>query len=399
MTELSLSVNGEPVRASVEPRLHLADFIRDHLHLTGTHLRCEQGVCGACTLLVDGAPARSCITYAVLCEGAEVTTIEGLEHDPVMAELRRAFSAEHGLQCGFCTPGMLVTARDIVTRLPDADEARVRLELSGNLCRCTGYAGIVHAIMRVLAERLADAAPNDIAARPRLGPVGARHQSGMAPARLPIAAATPPSGEVELGDAADAGLGGRSANLETSLSFAVARPLAEVWAALDDVERIARCMPGASLTEPPQGGRLKGRVAVKIGPIATSFSGVGRIVRDEARREGVLYGAGRDRFSGSSVRAEVAYALQPETEGTTRVDVAVRALLAGPLAQFGRSGIVQDLVARLAAEFAHRLERSLAGQEPLKGETSFNPGLLLWTTIKARLAATLGRLWRRKDQR
>ncbi|MCC7485672.1 MAG: (2Fe-2S)-binding protein [Burkholderiales bacterium] len=150
---LCLTVNGKPVEADVEPRQHLADFIRDELNLTGTHIGCEHGVCGACTLNLDGKPARSCITYAVACDGAEVRTIEGFDDDDTMAELREAFSAEHALQCGYCTPGMLVTARDIVLRLPEADEARIRLELSGNLCRCTGYVGIVRAIAKVLAAR------------------------------------------------------------------------------------------------------------------------------------------------------------------------------------------------------------------------------------------------------
>jgi aerobic carbon-monoxide dehydrogenase small subunit len=153
MTRIALTVNGAPVQAEVEPRMHLADFLREQQLLTGTNLGCEHGVCGACTLEIDGAPARSCITYAAACDGASVRTIEGLEDDPVMAELRAAFTAEHALQCGYCTPGMLVTARDIVMRLPDADEARIRRELSGNLCRCTGYMGIVRAIERVLAAR------------------------------------------------------------------------------------------------------------------------------------------------------------------------------------------------------------------------------------------------------
>ncbi len=150
---ISLRVNGKPISAEVEPRLHLADFLRETLLLTGTHLGCEHGVCGACTLLVDGRPVRSCITYAVACDGAEVRTIEGFDDDEVMAALREAFSVEHGLQCGYCTPGMLVTARDLVTRLPDADERRIRVEMSGNLCRCTGYVGIVRAVRRVLEER------------------------------------------------------------------------------------------------------------------------------------------------------------------------------------------------------------------------------------------------------
>jgi len=155
MKQINLTVNGEARAALVEPRTQLADYLRETLHLTGTHLGCEHGVCGACTVLIDGAPGRSCITYAVACDGADVETIEGLDDDPVMVQLRRAFTEAHALQCGYCTPGMLVTARDIVLRLPDADEARVRLELSGNLCRCTGYMGIVAAILRVLDERRA----------------------------------------------------------------------------------------------------------------------------------------------------------------------------------------------------------------------------------------------------
>ena len=139
----------------MEPRLSLADFIRDQRRLTGTHLGCEHGVCGACTVLMDGEPIRSCITFAVVADGAEITTIEGFDDDEAMAQLRKAFHENHALQCGYCTPGMLVAARDIVLRLPDADEARVRLELAGNLCRCTGYVGIVDAILAVLEERRA----------------------------------------------------------------------------------------------------------------------------------------------------------------------------------------------------------------------------------------------------
>lgn len=148
-----LTVNGQGSSASVEPRCSLADHLRDHLGLTGTHLGCEQGVCGACTVMLDGAPARACLTLAIACDGRQVRTIEGWDDDALMAALREAFSAEHALQCGYCTPGMLATAHDIVTRWPDADEARIRHELAGNLCRCTGYRGIVRAIQRVLADR------------------------------------------------------------------------------------------------------------------------------------------------------------------------------------------------------------------------------------------------------
>jgi carbon-monoxide dehydrogenase small subunit len=150
---VDLKVNGKPVTALVEPRTSLADFLRDHLLLTGTHIGCEHGVCGACTVMIDGAPARSCISFALACHGADVRTIEGFGDDATMAALRAAFSTEHALQCGYCTPGMLITARDIVERLPDATREQIRIELAGNLCRCTGYIGIVRAVERVLAER------------------------------------------------------------------------------------------------------------------------------------------------------------------------------------------------------------------------------------------------------
>ena len=150
---ISLDVNGCLVEASVEPRQSLADFLRENLALTGTHLGCEHGICGACTVFINGVPARSCIARAVSCEGDEIKTIEGFVDDPWMEAIRERFSSEHALQCGFCTPGMLVTAYDITKRIPDADEARIRVELSGNLCRCTGYKGIVNAIKGVLKDQ------------------------------------------------------------------------------------------------------------------------------------------------------------------------------------------------------------------------------------------------------
>lgn len=153
MIDITLTINEEVVTASVEPRTTLADFLREKNRLTSVHLGCEHGVCGACTIMTDGAPVRSCIIYAVSCDGASIQTIEGCEDDPIIAELRDAFTTQHGLQCGYCTPAMLMTARDIVTRLPNADENRVRLELAGNICRCTGYTGIVRAITAVLERR------------------------------------------------------------------------------------------------------------------------------------------------------------------------------------------------------------------------------------------------------
>ena len=136
--ELSLVINGRSVKAEVEPRLNLVDFLREHQYLTATHIGCEHGVCGACTVLIDGVAARSCLTFAVAADRAAITTLEGFDNDPIMNVLREKFSEHHALQCGFCTPGMLMTARDIITRLPDADEKNS--PGAGQLCRCTGYA-------------------------------------------------------------------------------------------------------------------------------------------------------------------------------------------------------------------------------------------------------------------
>jgi carbon-monoxide dehydrogenase small subunit len=146
MTSIALKVNGEDVTALVDDRTTLADFLRDQLNLTGTHLGCEHGVCGACTVLVDDEPVRACITLAVAMGGKAVRSIEGFEDDAAMGVIRQCFSKAHGLQCGFCTPGMVITARDMLARGCCGSAAQIRTELAGNLCRCTGYGGIVKAI-------------------------------------------------------------------------------------------------------------------------------------------------------------------------------------------------------------------------------------------------------------
>ena len=150
---IRMSVNGTQVSAEVEPRLQLAEFLREHLSLTGTHLGCEHGVCGACTVELGGAPARSCIAYAVACDGAEVRTIEGFDADPVMAELREAFAANHALQCGYCTPGMIVATVALLQQTARPTRAQIVEALDPHLCRCGAYARIVQAV-QLAAERM-----------------------------------------------------------------------------------------------------------------------------------------------------------------------------------------------------------------------------------------------------
>jgi len=150
---ISLDVNGERVEAQVAPRLNLADFLREHLALTGTHVGCEHGVCGACTVRVDGEIVRSCLMLAVQAQGASVETIEGLSDSGEIADLQAAFRERNALQCGFCTPGMLMAAQDLLKQEAAPDRDRIREHLSGNYCRCTGYQAIIDAVERTAKAR------------------------------------------------------------------------------------------------------------------------------------------------------------------------------------------------------------------------------------------------------
>lgn len=159
MKSLSFELNGVNVDYDVEPRQTLADFLRDRCRLTATHLGCEHGACGACTVVVDGKATRSCLQLAVMCNARAVQTLEGMEEDAIMEVLRKHFHELHALQCGFCTPGMLITARDILKRIPQPTAEIVRHQLSGQICRCTGFANIVIAIVAAGQELAESAVP------------------------------------------------------------------------------------------------------------------------------------------------------------------------------------------------------------------------------------------------
>jgi aerobic-type carbon monoxide dehydrogenase small subunit (CoxS/CutS family) len=153
---IRLTVNGAPVEATVEPRRLLADFLRRDLDLTGTHLGCEHGVCGACTVLLDGAAVRSCLLFAVQANGHAITTVEGLAEAGRLHPIQTAFREEHALQCGFCTPGFLTTLAAFLEEVADPTEDEIREAISGNLCRCTGYVNIIRAVRRAAQLRAAD---------------------------------------------------------------------------------------------------------------------------------------------------------------------------------------------------------------------------------------------------
>jgi carbon-monoxide dehydrogenase small subunit len=359
MNTVELTVNARAVQALVEPRTSLADMMRDTLDLTGTHLGCEHGVCGACTILVDGVPARSCITYAVTCNGADVTTIEGLDEDEIATELRAAFTREHALQCGYCTPGMLVSARDLVKRLPDADEWQIRVGMSGNLCRCTGYVGIIRAVQSVIAARRArDIVAEPDAGRKTLGPVGSGHQAPASAATHAVKQvaqqAAVAAAPLEIPDFTPATV--------MEQRFTIAHPPATVFALFDDIAAVASCLPGATLVGTPRPERVDGAIRVKIGPISANFNGAARVERDEANLSGRILGIGNDQRSRSTTQGEIRYRLLPQDNGAaTRVELSIGYSLTGMLAQVGRSGLVRDLASRLIADFAGNLDRRLSG--------------------------------------
>ena len=378
MKTIDLTVNGEPRSAGVADRTQLAELLRDHLHLTGTHLGCEHGVCGACTVLLDGKPIRSCITYAHACEGASVVTVEGLGDDPTGRALREAFARHHALQCGFCTPGMLITAWDIVTRFAPVDEAAIRHELSGNLCRCTGYMGIVAAVRDVALQhrsaspdrtdaattaglRLADdeaivaapaiargrrpseptATPSDGETRP---PATGRRDAAQSPASpvslvSPVSPVSPASSashavafepfEIDPGHPADAdspaaGPAGTGAVHPMTRAdgwtvlereFAMHHPVDALWALFEDLPRVAECLPGVHV-ESADPDRFSGRAEIRFGPVGAAFHGGGTRETDAERRTGVISGRGSDARGHATLDAELRYAMSgDETHG------------------------------------------------------------------------------------
>jgi carbon-monoxide dehydrogenase small subunit len=405
MNTITVNVNGRAVSAQIQPRTHLADFLREKLNLTGTHLGCEHGVCGACTLLVDGVPTRSCITFALACQQAQVTTIEGLDDDEIARELRGAFTREHGLQCGYCTPGMIVSARDIVLRLQDPTERDIRVAMSGNLCRCTGYVGIVRAIQQVIMERRSRgvaAIPNGN--RTRLGPSG----SGNAPETVssPIAqSAGRLSASGQKASTAAAGMLKDSSwkpQTRFTQGFTVEHPVDVVWDFFSDIGEVAACLPGTSLAGEPVDGHVDGQIKIKAGPISAEFQGVADVTRDDATRTGSIVGAGKDKRSNSATRGLIGYSVKPgDGPSQTKVDLSIGFTLTGALAQFSRSGLIQDVAGRIIAIFVQNLEARLSGRSDGKtGQPAtvkeFDAGALMRSLARDYVRRAFRKLFRRR---
>jgi carbon-monoxide dehydrogenase small subunit len=351
-------------------------------------------------VLVDGVPARSCLTFAVAADRAAITTLEGFENDPIMNVLREKFSEHHALQCGFCTPGMLMTARDIVTRLPDADEKRIRLELSGNLCRCTGYVGIVEAVQSALIAVKASGQAQPSTQRP-IGPAGSHPPASpkdfsRSPRSVEAAPASPPTASPAANFDAVEWSSVQRNGVELSQSFAVPFARAEVWRFFADLDQVTRCMPGARLTKPAANGRAEGEINIKLGPIVSAFQGILEVTRDDENFRGVVRGVGRDTKSPSSARAIITYDVRALEAAKSQVDVSVQFLLSGALAQFSRSGLVKDVADHLTHVFVQNLEARLSGRPAASiVADTLDVGTLarsaVWTRIRSFISKMFGR--------
>jgi aerobic carbon-monoxide dehydrogenase small subunit len=382
--EVTMTVNGSEVTVLVPPRVHLADVLREQLGLTGTHLGCEHGVCGMCTVLVDGAAARACLLFAVQCEGAEIVTVEGLGSQEDQHPLQQAFSAHHGLQCGFCTPGMLMSSYDLLadgTAVPPED---LPVEMSGVLCRCTGYRGILAAVADVAAEHPDGLpAPRNCRSRTLVGRGG-----GPAAARAGDAVEeAPPPAPVEVRIPS----GAPSATVDVRAELGVS--VEKVWEVLDDFHRLAACLPGAELVEVLDDDRYRGRATVALGPVKLAFDGLAQVVeREEGRRLRVL-AQGAD-TGGSTTQADIRLGAEPTDAGGTVLQADAALFLSGRIAQFGRA-LAGDVSRRMFEQFAAAVEENAhtgrAPAEPVKPPGVF---ALLAGVVAARLRSALRRVRR-----
>ena len=369
----TVTINGRDSELNVEPRRNLADYVREDLLLTGTHLGCEQGICGACTVVKDGRPVRSCLTWATSCEGSDVKTIEAYDTDAVMTRLREAFSQEHALQCGFCTPGMLITAQDIVRRFAgqDVSDTHIRYELSGNLCRCTGYVGIVRAIQRVLASYGDQPVPD----LPTGAPLGTLDLQDFDD--IPLDENTRDENRTTATRSVAEGNGRR---IETH--FELAYPAASVWTRLrDELPAVVACLPGAELSSMNEDGSLEGYFNVKLGPVSARIAGEGKATFDDNRWHGEVSGQGTDSRSNSRAKGSLSFDLEALDDSRSQMTVSISFEMSGALAQFSRGGLVEEIIGVLIEQFQANFNRHMAGEAPLK-QSSLGIFQLTWMAFK-----------------
>ncbi len=381
--DVTLTVNGRETTLAVAPRTTLSDVLRDRLGLTGTHVGCEHGVCGMCTVLVDGEAARACLLFAVQCEGAAITTVEGLGSAGDQHPLQEAFSHHHALQCGFCTPGMLMSGYDLLAG-GTYDEDTLAEDMSGVLCRCTGYRGILAAVADVAAA-CPDGVPAPRAAAPAAlvgrasgggtsagaaAPIDGGHEPDAAPVEITIPSG-PPTVTVEV---------------ESTLASGVE----DVWAVLADFERLAACLPGAEMTADLGDDRYRGTAKVALGPVSLAFDGVAHVVEHDPDAHVMrVLAQGADR-GGSSTRAVIRLAAEALPDGGTTLRAGADVHLSGRIAQFGRA-LAGDVSRRLFEQFAAAVDTAACTGEAPAPTSGPSPLRLLLGALRARLRAVLRR--------
>ena len=351
--DVTMTVNGSEVTLSLPARVTLSDALRDHLGLTGTHVGCEHGICGMCTILVDGQASRACLLFAVQLDGAEITTVEGLGRQDDLHPLQESFSKHHALQCGFCTPGFLMSSYDLLTHEPDVATEDLPEELSGVLCRCTGYRNIIDAVDDVAhAHRDGLPGPGNCAQRTLVGrtPAGA----GAAGAAEAAEAAVPGDHPDEI--ALPTGEPTITVDVTSQLESAPA----EVARVFNDIRLLARCLPGAELTDELGDDWYRGRARIALGPVRLSFDGMAHVL-EKGNDRLVLKGQGKD-TGGGSAQAEIVMSATPSGTGVS-LHAEARVFLTGRIASFGRS-LAGDVSRRMFEDFARGMDRAAAGAEP-----------------------------------
>ncbi|GAA4787469.1 2Fe-2S iron-sulfur cluster-binding protein [Actinomycetospora chlora] len=369
--DVAMTVNGRDVTVGVPPRATLSDVLRDRLGLTGTHVGCEHGVCGMCTVLLDGEAVRACLLFAVQCEGVSLTTVEGLGSADAQHPLQQAFAHHHALQCGFCTPGMLMSSYDLLAGGTYTEETLPE-DMSGVLCRCTGYRGILAAVADVARTHPDGVPPPAGAVPPAL--VG---RSGSAGAATPTSDDRTSTRSIE-----EVTVPSGPPTVTVEVRSELASPVDDVWAVLADVDRLVACLPGAEKTADLGDDRYRGRAVVALGPVSLRFDGLAHVVeRDPAEHRLRLLAQGTDR-GGSSTQAVIRLAADPGPDGGTVLWADADVHLSGRIAQFGRA-LAGDVSRRLFEQFAAAVdEAARTGEAPTRTPS---PLRLLLATLLDRL--------------
>jgi carbon-monoxide dehydrogenase small subunit len=347
---VSFTVNGRPASVDVAPRVTLSDALRDHLGLTGTHVGCEHGVCGMCTVIVDGDAARACLLLACQMEGADIMTVEGLGRPDDLHPLQESFGRHHALQCGFCTPGQLMSAYDLLEKEPGISREELPEQMSGVLCRCTGYRNIMDAVGEV-AENHPDGVP-----APRNCASGAL---------LPRDSVGGPStGGTSTGDDEHRGVAEiRMPTTEPTVAITVDQEVTatpeELWVVMSDTERLARCLPGAELVADFGDDTYKGRIRVALGPVKLAFLGdIHVVTRDEESRTIRALAQAAD-AGGGNVQADVRISVAGNGAGSA-IHAEADLHMTGRIAQFGRS-LANDVSKEMFGQFTAALDATARG--------------------------------------